>query len=193
MWCQALACTSEQHYNATPVADWHTLIGVLVCKWGCLYMGTLLIYGHTLVNGVPHSSAFSVVSFVFSIPALSHTSSSFLSIAYYSNQAKLFRITKPLTLYLIPRHHHHLSFSFILFLISFSSHLVPELVTCWVSTKKVHNWHHVTMSQGPFSLLFTKPNRLENLLQYQLWIPHVHYCPSVPPIFVLPNHTIFRG
>ena len=47
MWCQALACTSEQHYNATPVADWHTLIGVLVCKWGCLYMDTPLVYGHT--------------------------------------------------------------------------------------------------------------------------------------------------
>ena len=82
--------------------------------------------------------------------------------------------TKPFNwLYLIPCHHHHLFFSFILFLISFSSHPVPELVTCWVSTKKVHNWRHVTKSQGPFSLLFTKPNRLENLLQYQLWIPHV--------------------
>ena len=144
---------------------------MLVCKWGCLYMDTLLIFGHTLINDVPHSSTFSVVPFVFSIPALSHilsTKMSFFSIAYYSNQAKLFLITKPLTLYLIPRHHHHLSISFILFLISFSSRPVPELVTCWVSTKKVHNWHHVTMSQGPFSLLFTKPNRLENLLQYQL-------------------------
>ena len=32
-------------------------------------MGTLLIFGHTLINGVPQSSAFSVVPFVFSIPA----------------------------------------------------------------------------------------------------------------------------
>ena len=78
------------HYNTTPVADWHTLIGVLVCKWGFLYMDTPLIYGHTLINGMPHSSAFPVVPFVFSIPALSHITStnvSILFIVYYQNQS----------------------------------------------------------------------------------------------------------
>ena len=71
-----------------------------------VYMDTLLIYGHTLINGMPHSMAFSVVPFVFSIPALSHilsTKKSFLSIAYYSNQAKLFRINchKTFQLYIL--------------------------------------------------------------------------------------------
>ena len=125
----------------------------------------MLIYGHTahiwahrLYLGTPSSMAcliprlslLCLLSFPFQLFLISCPLKS-LSFPLLITQTKPNYsgsiVTKPLTLYLIPRHHHHLFFSFIFFLISFSSHLVPELVTCWVSTKKVHNWRHVTMSQ----------------------------------------------
>ena len=142
------------------------LIGTL--SSACLYAnGDAYIWAHCLYLGTPSSMAclnprlslLCLLSFPFQLFLISRPLKS-LCFPLLITQTKPNHsgsiVTKPLTLYLIPRHHQHLFFSFILFLISFSSRLVPELVTCWVSTKKVHNWHHVTMSQGPSSPLFTK-------------------------------------